>query len=111
MIHAYYALLLECRDLMDRWGFPAPPRQQVHAQVRLRLTYSTDADLKKLGDNLEFLSRDRNLASYNLQDLPLFGSATKAQDIIAIAANAIAVLDAIDGDPARKAAAIASIRP
>jgi hypothetical protein len=44
MIHAYYALLLECREAMDRWGLPPLTRLQVHAQVRLRLFYSTDAD-------------------------------------------------------------------
>ncbi len=50
VIHAYYALLLECRDAMTRWGLPAIPRQQLHAQVRLRLIYASDVDLKRIGD-------------------------------------------------------------
>jgi len=96
---------------MEQWGFPAPPRQQVHHQVRLRLIYSSDADLKNIGYQLEYLSQDRNLANYNLKDLPLFSTVTKAQANINVVENAIALLDAIDADPARKAAAIASIRP
>ncbi len=32
IIHAYYALLLECRDAMTRWGLPPLIRQQVHAK-------------------------------------------------------------------------------
>jgi hypothetical protein len=27
LIHAYYALLLECRDAMTRWGLPQLTRQ------------------------------------------------------------------------------------
>jgi hypothetical protein len=29
VVHAYYALLLECRDAMTRWGLPPLSRQQV----------------------------------------------------------------------------------
>jgi hypothetical protein len=111
VIHSYYALLLECRDLMSRWGLQRLSRQQVHAQVRLRLVYSTDADLKAIGFTLERMSQNRNLASYDLTDLPLFATATVAQDHVKSAADAIALLDAIDADPARRAAAIASIKP
>jgi hypothetical protein len=42
VIHAYYALLLECRDAMARWGLPPVPQQQVHAQVRLRLVCASE---------------------------------------------------------------------
>src|SRR5205809_7558393 len=49
IIHAYYALLLECRDVMTQWRLPALSRQQVHTQVRLRLTYSTEPGLKGIG--------------------------------------------------------------
>jgi hypothetical protein len=74
IIHAYYAVLLECRDAMTRWGLPSLSRQQVHAQVRLRLIYATDADLKEIGRKLERLGMDRNAASYDLRSLPLFNS-------------------------------------
>ena len=111
IIHAYYGLLLECRDTMARWGLPTPPRQQVHAQVRLRLVYATDPDLKRIGFAVEELVKDRNLASYDLRPLPLFHTAADAQNDVTLATDALALLDAIDADPARRAAAVASIRP
>jgi hypothetical protein len=111
IIHAYYALLLECRDAMTRWGLPPMTRHQVHAQVRLRLTFARNSDLKKIGDKLETLSRHRNAANYDLQALPMFASAKIARDDVKLAADALAMLDAIDADPGRCAAAIASIQP
>ena len=59
---------------MARWGLPPVPRRQMHAQVRLRLIYSRDTDLKKIGDALEVLNKHRNAASYDLQALPQFAS-------------------------------------
>jgi hypothetical protein len=103
--------LLECRDAMTRWGLAALPRQQVHAQVRLRLIYATDTDLKKIGDALEVLNKHRNAASYDLQSLPQFASAKLAQADVHLAADALALLDSIDSDPARRTSAAASIRP
>jgi hypothetical protein len=111
IIHAYYALLLECRDIMARWGLPPLSRQQVHAKVRLRLTYSTDPDLKWIGQKLEELGQHRNLANYDLTALPMFASAAQAQSDVKRVADALALLDAIDADPARRTAAGASIRP
>jgi hypothetical protein len=110
LIHAYYALLLECRDAMARWGPPPLTRQQVHAKVRLRLVYATDPDLKEIGRKLEKLGIDRSAANYDLRALPLFTSAA-AQNAVQRAADGLALLDAIDADPAHRAAAVASIRP
>jgi hypothetical protein len=111
IIHAYYALLLECRDAMIRWALPPLPRQQVHAQVRLRLIYATNRDLKKLGDALEVLNKHRNAASYDLQSLPLFASAKVAQADLQLASDSLSLLDSLDADPLRRAAAITSIQP
>jgi hypothetical protein len=111
VIHAYYALLLECRDVMVQWGLPAASRQQVHAQVRLRLIYASDTDLKRIGDALEVLNKHRNTASYDLAALPLFASAKVPQADVQLAGDAVVLLDAINGDAARRAAAVGSIRP
>src|SRR5437667_5408859 len=75
IIHAYYALLLECRDAMTRWGLPPMSRHQIHAQVRFRLLRATDRDLNTIGRALEALTKDRNYAKYDLRSLPLFATA------------------------------------
>ncbi|HKI36906.1 MAG TPA: hypothetical protein VKA46_33950 [Gemmataceae bacterium] len=111
IIHAYYALFLECREAMSRWGLPPLPRLQAHSEVRLRLTYSSDSDLKEIGNKLERLGKRRNWASYDLQSLPVFASPAQARQDVKDATTALALLDAIDADPARRAAAVASIPP
>jgi hypothetical protein len=110
-IHAYYALLLECRETMARWRLPAPSRHQVHAVIRLRLLYASHSDLKQIGTDLEKLAENRNRASYDLRDLPMFATAQVAQSGVQKAGDAIALLDAIDADPVRRAGAVTSIRP
>jgi hypothetical protein len=111
VIHAYYALLLECRETLARWGRPVPPHQSVHAFVRLKLIYAADGDLKRIGSALEDLSQFRNQASYDLKLAPEFASDSDAQQAVLAATDALALLDAIETDPARRAAAIASLPP
>ncbi len=110
-IHAYYALFLECRDAQVRWGFAAPPRHNAHGPVRLRFQYSPVADLKEMARVLEDLVRLRNLASYDLTTRPEFLTDNEATRAIQDAADVLALLDAIEADSARRAVAIASIRP
>ncbi len=110
-VHAYYALFLECRDALRRWGVTMPPRQNVHAAVRLKLSYARVLDVKQLGLALDKLVLLRNKASYDLRALPNFSSPVEAQGAIQDATHALALLDAIENDPARRAAAIASLPP
>jgi hypothetical protein len=111
VIHAYYALFLECRDALIRRGVPAPPRQTAHSTVRLRFIYAADSDLKQLGYALDKWCPHRNHASYDLRTLSKFATDRLAQDAIAEVAAALALLDAIESDPTRHAAAIAALPP
>jgi hypothetical protein len=110
-LHAYYALFLECRDALGRWGVPVAGRHNIHAQVRLKFVFAKDADLNRIGVRLERCSSLRNLASYILAPSSLFASATRCATAITDAVDGIALLDAIDGDPARRSAAVAAIPP
>jgi hypothetical protein len=107
---AYYALLLEGREALRRWGFGAPPRHQVHAFVRLRFSNTPDPDLQFIGRALDRAGHLRNQADYELSPSHWFSSAAKVRQTIHEATTALARLDQIDGDPARRAAAIAAIR-
>ena len=111
VIQAYYALFLECRDALARWGIAIPPRQNVHSTVRLRFIYANNADLKQLGFVLDHWCKERNAASYDLTSLAPFATDTWAQTAIADLTASLALLDAIESDPVRPAAAIASFPP
>jgi hypothetical protein len=110
IVHAYYALFLESRDALIRWGRPAAPRQNIHAQVRLKFTYANDIELRAIGDALDELVRLRNRASYDLQHLADFTSSTVADTAIQRATTALTMLDGIDTDSIRRNAAIAAIK-
>jgi hypothetical protein len=110
-VHAYYALFLEGRDTLARWGFPAPSLHSVHYHVRNKLTFAADKDLKAIGITLDHLSQRRSWASYVLGFHVRHGSEGAARQSIQAAADALALLDNLEGDPVRRAAAIASLPP
>jgi hypothetical protein len=98
-------------DVLRRWGFSLPPRDKVHTFARLKLVYATHHDLKRIGLTLEALGRLRNVAEYQLSPSGPFGSAKSATQAVADAEGAIALLDALEADPARRASAAGSIPP
>jgi hypothetical protein len=106
---AYYALFLECREVLRGWGIAPAPRDNAHSFVRLRLTYCSDPDLHNIGLTLDRLIRLRNRADYELHARE-FDTDSEARDAITRATDAIALLDAVTADAARSAAAVADIR-
>jgi hypothetical protein len=111
VIHAYYALILECRDALTRWGISISPRQNVHSAVRLRFLYASDPELKQIGSALDDWGRHRNEASYNLAPLRKFTTNSLAQRSIVEVTAVLDLLDAIESDSIRRAAAVASFPP
>ena len=94
-----------------RWGFSLPPRDEVHTYARLKFVYATDPDLKRIGLTLEALAQIRNAADYQLGTSGPFLSPRIAASALADAQSAVALLDALEADPARRAAATRTIMP
>ncbi len=108
---AYYALFLESRDALERWGFGGTRRDQAHMAVRLKFRYATDVELKKIGDDLELLGNRRNVADYQMASPGrFFASEWETVRMIGYARRSIEVLDRIDADAALRTSAIATIR-
>jgi hypothetical protein len=106
---AYYALLLECRDALDAWGFGRPRRDSVHNFVGERFLFNANADLQQIGKALERLKKLRGEADYELSG-PAFHGLARIQVAIGDAAKALALLDAIMFDATRRSAAVADIK-
>lgn len=107
---AYYALMLECRVALQRWGFQVPHGPGVHNFVRLRFSRTGDADLQAISDDLDWMCRVRNYADYELPTSPSFNNIAKAGETVARATNALTLLDAIEADLTRRDAAVAAIQ-
>jgi hypothetical protein len=110
-IHAYYALMLECRDALFLWAIKPQPHQYIHHFVRLKLVFAKDPDLKAIGIPLDTLVKLRNHASYDLKPGVPFSSDARARLAVQQVTGALALLDAIEADTARRTAAIASLPP
>jgi hypothetical protein len=106
---SYYALLHEVLGVLGRWGFALPPRDKVHTFARLKFVYATDPDLKRIGLILESLGRLRNAADYQISTPGPFASPRIATSALSDAESAVALLDAIESDPARRAGAARTI--
>jgi hypothetical protein len=107
---AYYALVHEGRAALDRWGFPLPPRESIHHYVRLCFNFASHPDLVSIGRTLDRLSVLRNEADYRLAVPGSFASDSLASQAVDAAEVAIDLLDQVEADPARRAAAVAAVR-
>jgi hypothetical protein len=105
---AYYALLLECRDALDAWGFPAPRRDAVHTFVRQRFNSTANADLRAIYDVLDPVSTVRSRADYELSGT--FLTTGQVQQVTNDVTKALQVLDDTNADAARRSAAVADIK-
>jgi len=105
----YYALFLECRDALTRWGIQSP-NYQAHAFVRTRFLFATHKELKSIGDHLQDLGKLRNQADYEIWHSIPFLDGAEVTVGLQIATASLSLLDAIDSDPSRRAGAIAAIR-
>ncbi len=108
---AYYAAFQEAQTALRRWGVVIPPRENIHAFVRLRFLYSGDPDAKAIGHWLEDLVQLRNEADYKLASPGSFRDAKDASNAIVKSTDLIDLLDAIEADLTRRAEVIAAIRP
>lgn len=106
---AYYALLLECRDALRRWGIQILKRD-IHAFVKQRFRLVKNADLTSIGTFLEALNELRARADYERGPLPEFKTSQRACSAVQEAADALVLLDSLGSDSARLTAAIAAIR-
>ena len=106
---AYYALLLECREALSRWGLTYVARD-VHTSVRLRFFMLANPDLLTIARILEELNELRGKADYRLQPYHAFSSNIRALKAIQDVSDRLDLLDAIDADPVRRANAINIIR-
>src|SRR5579885_2662550 len=82
---AYYALLHEGRAALDRWGFPLPPREDLHRFVRLRFTFGSHPDARAVGRTLDDLSQWRNQADYQLGSPGQFSAGGPAASAVGLA--------------------------
>ena len=108
---AYYALFGAALAALDRWGFAPRAHDNPHHFARLRLIFSSDPGVRAIGKTLEDLSRLRNTADYHLGPDERFETRRPASNAVARAIGAVHALQAIESNPARRQAAIASIRP
>jgi hypothetical protein len=107
----YYALLHEVLGALLRWGFELPPRDKVHTFAQLKFVYASDPDLKRTGLTLEALAHLRDTADYQLGTSGPFVSPRIAVSALADAQSAVALLDALEADPVRLAAAVRTVPP
>jgi uncharacterized protein (UPF0332 family) len=86
---AYYALFLESRDVLRKWGYSPRGREELHSYVRLRYVYCSDSDFKRVGRRLEELVQLRNEADYQIDRPGSFATPKDTRQAIVNAEDAI----------------------
>jgi hypothetical protein len=107
---AYYALFLEARDALRRWGQVPGRRDQVHAFVRYRFLYPRNPDLQSIGRLLDRVYRLRSEADYETSSPGSFAKPSVAGTTVRDATDGINQLGALEADVGRLAAAVAAIQ-
>ena len=103
-------MLHEARAALERWGFPLSPQDDIHAFVLSRFGSSPSMDLLRVEDALHRLKPFADGADFALSSVGLFADAGAVSQHLVLARVTIALLDQIDNDPARRAAAIGDLR-
>lgn len=106
---SYYAVYLECREALYRWGFHFAARSS-HLEVSRRFSFPKNQELNQIAGLLQHTSSLRNKADYDLSSNSPFLSASESRISVQRARTVITLLDAIEADPAHRAQAIADIR-
>jgi len=106
---AYYALVLESRDALARWGFRFLKSDSIHFFTRPRFSNTSIQSLRLIGSALDQLSRLRGIADYEMNAVE-FANDGRAREAVKRAEIAIDLLDVIQSDTVELAAAIAEIR-
>ncbi len=89
---AYYALFLECRDAVHRWGLLLP-RHNLHQTLRNKFARSHDATLINLSHRLDRLGQWRGQADYQLTETSPYADDSRTRQAIQSAEDGIALLD------------------
>jgi hypothetical protein len=106
---SYYGLFIESRDALHRWGFVFPMRNS-HREVQQRFSFPKNAELNQIGDVLSYLASRRNCSDYDMINPRHPQTGVAAFEAVSKSTGSVALLDAIDADPVRRAQAIADIR-
>jgi hypothetical protein len=106
----YVALLNEAQAALERWGFPLPAGTELHAFVVSRFASRSITNLLQFEIALDDLSKLTWEADQALSSPGHFADATTVSPQFFLAEGLIDLLDKIEGDPSRRATAIADIR-
>jgi hypothetical protein len=107
---AYYAIMLEARDVLARWGLQPPPRNNIHYFVQSRFNVGPDPGVLTIGATLNRLKGLRTGADYDLSALPKFRTDVAAIDAVQKAEEAIQLLDVLIADLPRQKSVAADMR-